>query len=127
MEFRNLTPFPALCFSALDVAETEHKVIVMKVAYRLRPLAHAGFYQAEVIDDEPPELTFEDTFWGEMNQSSESTESDLAPYKPKCDVLLHGSAHAPGGKPAQRVGVRLRILAGPADGRPASSPADIGA
>jgi hypothetical protein len=36
-------------------------------------------------------------------------EVDFAPRKPRCDILLLGSAYAPGGRPAQRVPVGLRI------------------
>ena len=35
MEFRNLTPFDALCFSALGVDDQEYPVLAMKVGYRL--------------------------------------------------------------------------------------------
>ena len=42
MEFRNLTPFDALCFSALGMDDQEYPVLVLKVGYRLIP-----------IDDQP--------------------------------------------------------------------------
>ena len=35
MEFRNLTPFPALAYSALDKSDEEHHVLVMRMTYRL--------------------------------------------------------------------------------------------
>lgn len=50
-----------------------------------------------------------DTFTGEPGKSAPVYESDYAPVKPRCDVLLIGSAYAPGGKPARKVPVGLKI------------------
>ena len=36
-------------------------------------------------------------------------ESDLAPFKPKADVVLVGRAHSPGGRPAKSLQVSLRV------------------
>lgn len=108
MTFRNLTPFDALCFSALDVDDREHRVVAMKVGYRL--VARDGrLFTAEAIDDEPVPLCMADTYDGEVGESAVREESDLAPYKPRCDVVLRGAAHAPGGRPAPRWDVRMRV------------------
>ena len=48
-------------------------------------------------------------FTGEPGLSAPLYESDYAPRKPRCDVLLNGSAYAPGGKPTERVTVSLRV------------------
>jgi hypothetical protein len=50
-----------------------------------------------------------DAFTGEPGFSAPLYEVDYAPIKPKCDVLLNGSAYAPNGKPTSRVEVTLRI------------------
>jgi hypothetical protein len=50
-----------------------------------------------------------DTFTGEPGKSAPVFESDYPPVKPRCDVLLIGSAYAPGGKPARKVPVGLKI------------------
>ncbi|HZN62449.1 MAG TPA: DUF2169 domain-containing protein, partial [Planctomycetota bacterium] len=50
-----------------------------------------------------------DVFTGEPGKSAALYESDFAPRKPKCDVLLNGSAHAPGGVPAVRVQAMLQV------------------
>jgi hypothetical protein len=50
-----------------------------------------------------------DVFTGEPGFSAPLYETDYAPRKPCCDVLLHGSAYAPGGRPAERVTVSLRV------------------
>jgi hypothetical protein len=46
---------------------------------------------------------------GEPGFSAPAYESDYAPRKPRCDVLLNGSAYAPGGRPAERVTVSLQV------------------
>ena len=55
------------------------------------------------------ELVMADEFTGEPGLSAPRYESDFAPVKPRCDVLLNGSAYAPGGEPAKRVKVGLRV------------------
>ena len=50
-----------------------------------------------------------DEFTGEPGFSATHRETDFSPVKPRCDVLLDGCAHAPAGRPAQRVQVGLRI------------------
>ncbi|MCE5983559.1 hypothetical protein D3C76_852670 [compost metagenome] len=110
MEFRNLTPFAALCFSALDTRGNDYPVVVMKVGYRLQPIpGQPGHCSAEVMADEPILLCAADRYFGEQGQSSVYEESDLAPFKPRCDVIINGHAHAPGGEPTTSwtAGIRL--------------------
>lgn len=83
MEFRNLTPFAAMQYAMLDTNDTEKNVVVMKVGYRLEP-AGEGTYLVRVRDEDAVPLCLEDEFSGEMNFSSVSQESDLAPFKPAC-------------------------------------------
>jgi len=116
MEFRNLTPFDVMCFSALDKQDIEHPVIVMKVGYRLQPIAdQPGQFSAEVMDTEPLPLRLADQYFGEEGQSSVREESDLAPFKPRCDVIVNGHAHAPDGIATQSwvAGIRLSVPAAP--------------
>jgi len=54
-------------------------------------------------------LILTDTFSGEEGFSAPIHEMDFAPGKPRCDVLLNGSAYALRGKPADRVRVSLRV------------------
>jgi hypothetical protein len=46
---------------------------------------------------------------GEPGFSAPVYESDYAPRKPRCDVLLNGSAYAPAGRPGERVAVSLKV------------------
>ncbi|MGG5820267.1 DUF2169 family type VI secretion system accessory protein [Falsiroseomonas sp. HW251] len=50
-----------------------------------------------------------DLFSGEPGRSATLVESDWAPMKPRCDVLLNGSAYAPGGRAVPRVVVGLQV------------------
>ena len=50
-----------------------------------------------------------DVFSGEPGFSAPIYESDYAPVKPHCDVILNGSAYTPGDRPAVRVQVALQI------------------
>lgn len=50
-----------------------------------------------------------DAFTGEPGFSAPLYESDYPPRKLRCDVLLNGSAYAPGGKPVDKVPVTLKI------------------
>ena len=50
-----------------------------------------------------------DVFTGEPGFSAPVYESDYAPMKPRCDVILNGSAYAPGGNPTRRVAVSLGL------------------
>jgi hypothetical protein len=61
------------------------------------------------LAEEQVPLVEADVFTGEPGLSSPVYESDYAPRKPKCDVLLNGSAYAPGGRPAASVNVSLRV------------------
>ncbi|WP_449432746.1 DUF2169 family type VI secretion system accessory protein [Pseudomonas putida] len=110
MKFRNLTPFDVMCFSALDKQDIEHPVIVMKVGYRLEPVEdRPGQIRAIVIDDDPKPLCMADTYYGEPDIGSILEESDLAPFKPRCDVIVVGHAHAPAGQPVSSWEAGLRL------------------
>lgn len=116
MEFLNLTPFGAAAYAAIDKQDREYDVVVMRVVYQLKPLdSNPGpgptWFKAHVMDADAPPLVTEDMFEGSVGTSNLLAESDLAPYKPQCDVLVSGHAYAPGGKPAASWRARLRVSA----------------
>jgi hypothetical protein len=61
------------------------------------------------LQEEQVPLVMSDVFYGEPGLSAPKYEVDFAPRKPRCDVLLNASAHAPGGRPTGRVEVAARI------------------
>lgn len=65
------------------------------------------------LHDKQVPLIMADTFSGEPGKSAPLQEVDFAPRKQRCDVLVNGSACAPGGQAVTRMRVSLRI--GPID------------
>lgn len=61
------------------------------------------------LHEEQGSLLTADTFHGEPGLSAPKYEADFSPRKPKCDVLLHASAHAPGRRPVERLEVAASV------------------
>ena len=75
-----------------------------------------GTFQIPDRPDDEPQLSGEqlplieaDAFSGEPGRSAPIYESDFAPFKPRCDVLLTGSAYSHDGTPIELTTVSLRI------------------
>jgi len=106
-EVRNHTPWPSQYFQMMDTEDEIFHVIVSRLTYDLQQLDEHG---APALAERQLPLVDADQFYDQPNTSSCIQESDFAPYKPKCDILLaHASAHAPEGKPHSRWPVGLRI------------------
>ncbi|EKS4626892.1 DUF2169 domain-containing protein [Salmonella enterica] len=108
MEFRNLTPFSALNYFMLDKERREYHVVVMKVGYQLQQDSGSG-YRMSVIDQDAIPLCLEDEYRGAINASQVVQESDLAPLKPRCDVIINGTACAPRGIACEQFPVSVRF------------------
>lgn len=91
MEFSNYTPFPALAFESFAPDGASFHTVVLRQTFELR---HGSL----VLAQQQKPLATSDRFHGEPNLSSVAEESDLAPYKPFCDVLVNGTAYAPQGR-----------------------------
>lgn len=102
MEFRNLTPFDALAYTGYDTQDREYHIVAMSVGYRLQrahPNAPAddpghAIFAAVVQDQDPVHLCLADEHWSDPTASSLRRESDLVPYKPRCDVTVVGNAYS---------------------------------
>jgi hypothetical protein len=108
MEFRNLTPFAAMQYAMLDASDEEKHVVVMKVGYQLQPTGRGG-YQLRVRDDDAVPLCLEDEFSEKVNASSVLQESDLAPFKPFCDVIINATAWSAQRHPCTEIPVSIVI------------------
>ncbi len=104
MELINATSMQAGYTLGMEPSGREHLVVVVKGTFEFPRR------------DEPPRLAEDqlplvaaDTFTGEPGFSAPVLETDYAPWKPRCDVLLNGSAYAPEGRPATEVPVGLRL------------------
>jgi hypothetical protein len=109
MEFENLTPFAVQPFGGYDVKDQEYHIVVMRVGYDLVGVGETGLFKGWVLDREPVDLVMTDEYHGAPNVTSLKAESDLAPYKPKCDVLVVGKTHAPGGMASREWEAGLRV------------------
>lgn len=104
MEFRNLTPFPAMGFDSLDQRDALFHTVVLRQTFELQAdlsLAFAG---------EQAPLVTSDVFYGELNTSSVKQESDLAPFKPHTDVIVIANGYAPTSAPIPQFVVGIRII-----------------
>ncbi len=108
MNLENQTPFPALLYAAADPNYEEHQIVVMKVSYKIVRKGQNN-WDLELITDGSVALCLADEFWGEVGASSVKIESDLAPYKPQCDVILNGNAYTTDVKEMTAITVRLKL------------------
>jgi hypothetical protein len=88
----------------LDKEAAEHLLVVVKGTFTLpRP------GELSTLAPEQVPLVDADLFTGEPGRSSTLVECDYALEKPYCDLLLNGTAYAPGGRAVQRMMVGLQL------------------
>jgi len=104
MELVNATKMKAGYTMGLKPDGRELLVVVVKGNFKI---PKAG--EEPELAEQQANLVMADEFTGEPGFSAPKYESDFAPIKPRCDVLLNGSAYAPGGEPARQVEVGLRV------------------
>src|SRR5579871_1748026 len=104
MEFVNETKVQAGWTLGFQPDGRELLVVAIKATYQLR-----GNGDEPVLCEVQEKLVESDTFTGEPGFSATKYEVDYAHWKPQCDVLVNGSAYAPGGRPATSVMVGLRV------------------
>jgi hypothetical protein len=85
---------PSLAFKHWWPDDSERGVVIQKATF--------GFDLSGNCDylPEQPGLLLSDDFYGDPATSSLHAESDLAPFKPRTDLLIRATARAPGGVPA---------------------------
>jgi hypothetical protein len=107
MELINATRMVAGYNMGLEPSGREHVVVVIKGTFRFpradEPSGHFAMHDAQLP------LVMADTFTGEPGLSAPIYEADFALRKPRCDILLVGSAYAPGGRPVTRIEAGLRV------------------
>jgi hypothetical protein len=88
MDFVNKTPFPAQAYQAIDQFGQEFHVFVARqtLSFASGELRIADVQQSLCATD----TGFDDSLIGSVRQ-----ESDYAPYKPRCDVIVNGTARPP--------------------------------
>jgi hypothetical protein len=104
MEFVNETKVQAGWTLGFERDGRELLVIAIKATYELP----AAGKDAMLAEEQSP-LVKADEFTGEPGFSATLHETDYSPRKLNCDVILNGSAYAPGGRPTQAVDVSLHV------------------
>jgi hypothetical protein len=105
MELINATRMTAGYTLGVEPSGRELLVVVVKGTFRIPEQAGDSLR----LHEEQAPLVMSDVFFGEPGRSAPKYEVDFSPRKPRCDVLLNGSAYAPGGKPTSRLAVGLRV------------------
>lgn len=103
MLFRNFTPFPPLQFESRDENRRDFGVVVLRGTFTIingQPL--------RLLQEQEP-IVMADVYHGEPGQSSLRMEGNLAPYKPKTDIHINATAHAPGAQPLVQWEVSAQI------------------
>lgn len=99
----NTSGMPAgLCVTA-DKDGRDHCIAVVKGTFAIDP--DGGSRLAE--EQEP--LVYADVHFGDPEVTAVRYECDFAPNKPRTDILLNAVAHAPRGKPAERLTATFEI------------------
>ncbi|WP_025128942.1 DUF2169 domain-containing protein [Pseudomonas sp. PH1b] len=104
MELLNASPLVTAYTLGVARDGRESLVVVAKGTFNL-PLDG----RAATLAAHQPPLLMADTFFGEPGLSAPSQEMDFAPFKPFCDVLVCGKAHAPGGRPVTQLTAGIRV------------------
>lgn len=104
MELLNSTKMVAGYTMGMDRDGRESLVVVVKGTFAIP----SNGRDATLAEEQEP-LVMADVYLDEPGLSAILYESDYAPRKPRCDVLLNGSAHAPGGRPTDLVPVSLKV------------------
>ena len=106
MKLLNASGMAAGYTLGLDIDARERLVVAVKGTFSLPRRGETT--PPRLLDEQVP-LADADVFTGEPGRSATMVECDFAPMKPRCDILLNGSAYARGGGLAQRVVVGLQF------------------
>ncbi|MDX2148818.1 MAG: DUF2169 domain-containing protein [Planctomycetota bacterium] len=114
MHLRNATSMSAAYAMGQRPDARELLVVVVKGSFSLDTRSRSIPAQPELAPVQAP-VVLADTFEGEPGFSATVDESDLSYWKPSCDLIFRGCAHAPLAKPVASIDVGL--VCGPIDKR----------
>lgn len=104
MELLNATKMLASYTMGIDKTGRESIVVVIKGTFNL-PLDGT---EPKLCEHQPP-IVEADQFSDEPGYCAVTYESEYAPFKPRCDVLVNGSAHAPKGRQVNALEVGIKV------------------
>jgi hypothetical protein len=102
LQVENKTPFVPAMFVFPDQDGIDTLYVAVKATFTTADGA------ARVAEEQRP-ITFADEYFGEPGQSSVKYGGEAHLLKPATDVVVVGTAHAPGGKPAPSFGLSLSV------------------
>ncbi len=105
--FENRTALDACQFDTVDQHGSAFHVVAAKTAYLLG--ARGGDGMATLTPLAGAKLNVEDRYFDDANGTGVRQESDFAPYKPACDVIVNATACAPRGPASAAFQVTLRV------------------
>lgn len=106
--FENGSELAAIHFDTVDQHGAAFHVFVAKTAYALGPHDEYGVAPLSPAPAPAP-LLAEDLRYANDPSASVLQESDFAPYKPQCDVMVNATAYAPLGLPVRKFQVSLLV------------------
>lgn len=95
MSLSNDTPFATFHFQSMDMAGRHFLVVVTKATYDIAPVGPPSLSASQ----DP--VALEDERWDRAAPLHLRSEDDIAPFKPRTDILVTATSHAPQGKPAR--------------------------
>ena len=101
-QIENHTPFGSQCAFARDRNGAETWLVAVKASYLINT-------DGSLSIGEPANPLLSPEYAGEPGKSALRYDSDLQLSKPGTDILLHGHAWAPNGKPVSQMGVLLKV------------------
>lgn len=105
METHNHTPFADGLAIGLGPERRPCLSVIVKGTFSI-PAQPGG--AVKPVDEQRPIVTEDEYYKGDIT-GSVRIEADNVPYKPRTDVVVVGSAHAPGGDPVRQIDVSLRV------------------
>ena len=103
MRLDNHTPFVPMVLAGADVGDRLFGVLALKGTFVIAP------EQPLVPEARQAPFVTDDAYYGDPARSSLRWESEIAPFKPRADIHVHGIARAPGGWATPRWRVRVRV------------------
>ncbi|WP_312239696.1 DUF2169 domain-containing protein [Pantoea sp.] len=106
--FINYTAFPALQYQGIDQKDRQFTIVVARVTYDIEIKESKAALKLAPLAEQSS-LIYSDVPCKASPHSCIEFESDLAPYKPKTDVVIHAAAYAPNGKAASEFEVAAKV------------------
>lgn len=103
MEIINHTPFEVEALPTKGPEDQTVLTIIVKGTFEMQPDEPA------LVALEQIPVAYGNEFYDEADGGSVKFEADIAPFKPRADIVLVGRAYAPGGHPVTALDVTLRV------------------